>query len=66
VTAFHVDSTEPGKTWHYYGSVLPKIKFWGKSIQVEAQALLTVELPGYIQRKIHIFKFGFNYFAVFN
>jgi hypothetical protein len=35
VSAFHSDSTDPNSYWKFYGCVNPKIKFWGKSIEVQ-------------------------------
>lgn len=44
VSAFHCDSTSPNTNWKFYGTVNPKIKFWGKSIEVTPKGTLTLEL----------------------
>ncbi len=44
VSAFHTDSTNENLKWKFYGSVNPKIKFWGKSIEVQPKGVLTLEL----------------------
>jgi len=44
VTAFHADSTDSSSGWKYYGTVNPKTKFWGKSIEVYPKGTLTLEL----------------------
>ena len=46
VSAFHSDSTSNTNKWKFYGSVNPKIKFWGKSIEVTPKGTLTLELEG--------------------
>lgn len=46
VTAFHSDST-CSNNWKYYGTVNPKIKFWGKSIEIQPKGTLTLELNKY-------------------
>lgn len=43
ITAFHTESTSQNN-WKFYGSVNPKIKFWGKSIEVSPKGVLTLEL----------------------
>lgn len=44
ISAFHSDSTDPNSYWKFYGCVNPKIKFWGKSIEVQPKGTLTLEL----------------------
>jgi oxysterol-binding protein-related protein 1/2 len=44
VSAFHCDSTRSNNEWKFYGCVNPKIKFWGKSIEVTPKGTLTLEL----------------------
>ncbi|XP_033208969.1 oxysterol-binding protein-related protein 2 isoform X2 [Belonocnema kinseyi] len=41
VSAFHADSED----FVFHGSIHPKLKFWGKSIEVHPKGVLTVELP---------------------
>lgn len=41
VSAFHADS----KDWQFHGSVHPKLKFWGKSVEIQPKGIVTVELP---------------------
>lgn len=43
ISAFHAQS----KNFVFYGSVYPKLKFWGKSIEVIPEGLVTVELPSH-------------------
>jgi len=40
ISAFHADS--PSFTFH--GSIYPKLKFWGKSVEIQPRGLVTVEL----------------------
>ncbi|KAG7205886.1 hypothetical protein KM043_007815 [Ampulex compressa] len=41
VSAFHADSED----FIFHGSIHPKLKFWGKSIEVHPKGIVTVELP---------------------
>ncbi|XP_015588037.1 oxysterol-binding protein-related protein 2 isoform X2 [Cephus cinctus] len=41
VSAFHADSDD----FIFHGSIHPKLKFWGKSIEVHPKGIVTVELP---------------------
>ncbi|CAH1716420.1 unnamed protein product [Chironomus riparius] len=41
VSAFHAESP----SFQFYGSIYPKIKFWGKSIEIQPKGTLTVKLP---------------------
>lgn len=41
ISAFHADS--PSFTFH--GSIYPKLKFWGKSVEIQPKGLVTVKLP---------------------
>nr|XP_050861313.1 oxysterol-binding protein-related protein 2 isoform X1 [Vespula vulgaris] len=41
VSAFHADSDD----FVFHGSIHPKLKFWGKSIEVHPKGIVTVELP---------------------
>jgi hypothetical protein len=43
VSAFQNESTN-NNNWKFYGTVNPKVKFWGKSMEVKPLGLLTVEL----------------------
>jgi len=43
VSAFHAESLDQGFSFH--GSMYPKVKFWGKSIEFQPKGVLTVELP---------------------
>ncbi|XP_013420146.1 oxysterol-binding protein-related protein 2-like [Lingula anatina] len=40
VSAFHVES----QTYRFHGTILPKLKFWGKSVEVQPKGTITVEL----------------------
>jgi len=44
VSAFYADS----ENFIFHGSIHPKLKFWGKSIEVHPKGTVTVELPKYI------------------
>ncbi|XP_055332802.1 oxysterol-binding protein-related protein 1-like [Paramacrobiotus metropolitanus] len=35
------------ETWRFYGSILPKLKFWGKSVEIQPKGTVTVELKKY-------------------
>lgn len=41
VSAFHADSDD----FVFHGSIHPKLKFWGKNIEVHPKGIVTVELP---------------------
>jgi hypothetical protein len=41
VSAFHAES----KDWVFHGSVHPKLKFWGKSVEIQPKGTVTVEFP---------------------
>ncbi|KAK4294974.1 hypothetical protein Pmani_032444 [Petrolisthes manimaculis] len=43
VSAFYADSEH----WNFHGSIHPKLKFWGKSVEIQPKGLLTVELPNH-------------------
>lgn len=43
VSAFHAQSEN--KEFVFHGSIYPKVKFWGKSIEFQPKGTLTVELP---------------------
>lgn len=44
ISAFHADCPD-GFTFH--GSIHPKLKFWGKSVEIQPKGTVTVELPGH-------------------
>ncbi|XP_076282460.1 oxysterol-binding protein-related protein 2 isoform X1 [Lasioglossum baleicum] len=41
VSAFHAESDD----FIFHGSIHPKLKFWGKSIEIHPKGVVTVELP---------------------
>lgn len=41
VSAFHAES----KDFKFHGTISPKIKFWGKSVEVNPKGTVTVEFP---------------------
>lgn len=41
VSAFHADSPH----FIFHGSVHPKLRFWGKSVEIQPKGQVTVELP---------------------
>ncbi|XP_057377919.1 oxysterol-binding protein-related protein 1-like isoform X1 [Daphnia carinata] len=41
VSAFHADSP----AFRFYGAIDPKIKFWGKSVEIQPKGVFTIELP---------------------
>ncbi|XP_071855373.1 oxysterol-binding protein-related protein 1-like isoform X3 [Apostichopus japonicus] len=43
ISAFHMSSPH----FVYHGSVYPKLKFWGKNVELQTKGVLTVELPKY-------------------
>ncbi|XP_067330592.1 oxysterol-binding protein-related protein 1-like isoform X2 [Channa argus] len=45
VSAFHAEGLKDDFVFH--GSIYPKLKFWGKSIEAEPRGLITLELPKY-------------------
>uniref|UniRef100_A0A3P9MY70 Oxysterol-binding protein n=1 Tax=Poecilia reticulata TaxID=8081 RepID=A0A3P9MY70_POERE len=42
VSAFHAESLK--QEFEFHGSVCPKLKFWGKSVEAEPQGTMTLEL----------------------
>ncbi|KAJ8016828.1 hypothetical protein DPEC_G00011410 [Dallia pectoralis] len=42
VSAFHAQSLE--QEFEFYGSLYPKLKFWGKSVEAEPKGVMTLEL----------------------
>uniref|UniRef100_A0A3Q1AWV3 Oxysterol-binding protein n=1 Tax=Amphiprion ocellaris TaxID=80972 RepID=A0A3Q1AWV3_AMPOC len=45
VSAFHAEGFKEDFVFH--GSIYPKLKFWGKSIEAEPKGIITLELPKY-------------------
>ncbi|XP_061878640.1 oxysterol-binding protein-related protein 1-like isoform X2 [Entelurus aequoreus] len=45
VSAFHAEGLKDNFVFH--GSIYPKLKFWGKSIEAEPKGIITLELPKY-------------------
>ncbi|XP_061539610.1 LOW QUALITY PROTEIN: oxysterol-binding protein-related protein 1 [Phycodurus eques] len=45
VSAFHAEGLQQDFAFH--GSIYPKLKFWGKSVQAEPKGVLTLELPNH-------------------
>lgn len=43
ISAFHAEGLEEDFVFH--GSIYPKLKFWGKSIEAEPRGTITLELP---------------------
>lgn len=41
ISAFHADSEH----FVFHGSIHPKLKFWGKSVEIQPKGVVTVELP---------------------
>uniref|UniRef100_A0A8C5N739 Oxysterol-binding protein n=1 Tax=Gouania willdenowi TaxID=441366 RepID=A0A8C5N739_GOUWI len=45
VSAFHTEGLN--KDFVFHGSIYPKLKFWGKSVEAEPRGIITLELPKY-------------------
>uniref|UniRef100_A0A8C5CVA6 Oxysterol-binding protein n=1 Tax=Gadus morhua TaxID=8049 RepID=A0A8C5CVA6_GADMO len=45
VSAFHAEGLQ--KDFVFHGSIYPKLKFWGKSVEAEPKGIITLELPKY-------------------
>uniref|UniRef100_A0A8C9W9T8 Oxysterol-binding protein n=1 Tax=Scleropages formosus TaxID=113540 RepID=A0A8C9W9T8_SCLFO len=45
VSAFHAEGLKADFVFH--GSIYPKLKFWGKSVEAEPKGTITLELPRY-------------------
>ncbi|XP_061834150.2 oxysterol-binding protein-related protein 1 isoform X2 [Nerophis lumbriciformis] len=43
VSAFHAEGLQQDFVFH--GSIYPKLKFWGKSVEAEPKGVITLELP---------------------
>ncbi|KAH3896816.1 hypothetical protein DPMN_020997, partial [Dreissena polymorpha] len=41
ISAFHIDAT----LYKFHGSINPKLKFWGKSVEINPKGMLTLEFP---------------------
>lgn len=42
VSAFHAESLK--QEFEFHGSIYPKLKFWGKSVEAEPKGTMTLEL----------------------
>lgn len=42
VSAFHAEGKN--KEWSFHGSIHPKLKFWGKSVEIQPKGTVTLEL----------------------
>ncbi|XP_076847732.1 oxysterol-binding protein-related protein 1 isoform X2 [Brachyhypopomus gauderio] len=45
ISAFHAEGLQ--KDFVFHGSIYPKLKFWGKSVEAEPKGIMTLELPKY-------------------
>ncbi|XP_068599239.1 oxysterol-binding protein-related protein 1 [Brachionichthys hirsutus] len=45
VSAFHAEGLKQDFVFH--GSIYPKLKFWGKSVEADPKGIITLELPKY-------------------
>lgn len=43
ISAFHADSP----AFKFFGAIHPKLKFWGKSVEIQPKGIVTVELPAW-------------------
>ncbi len=43
VSAFHAEGIK--NNFMFHGSIYPKLKFWGKSVEAEPRGIITLELP---------------------
>jgi oxysterol-binding protein-related protein 1/2 len=41
ISAFHADSPD---VFEFFGSIYPKLKFWGKSVEIQPKGIVTVNL----------------------
>lgn len=46
VSAWHATGAE-GDTFVFHGSIYPKVKFWGKSVEFRPQGVCTLQFPGW-------------------
>jgi hypothetical protein len=46
ISAFHTESIK-NNDWEFYGFINPKIKFWGKSVEIYPKGKLTLKLKKY-------------------
>lgn len=44
VSAFHAKGTNSTSPFVFSGSVYPKLKFWGKSVEVEPKGIMSLTL----------------------
>nr|CAB3264582.1 oxysterol-binding protein-related protein 2-like [Phallusia mammillata] len=45
VSAFHATGTNPVHPFNFHGSIHPKLKFWGKTVEIEPKGILTLHFP---------------------
>ncbi|XP_073778367.1 oxysterol-binding protein-related protein 1 isoform X3 [Danio rerio] len=45
ISAFHAEGIK--KDFMFHGSIYPKLKFWGKSVEAEPRGIISLELPGH-------------------
>ncbi|XP_075895521.1 oxysterol-binding protein-related protein 1 isoform X2 [Nelusetta ayraudi] len=45
VSAFHAEGLK--REFVFHGSIYPKLKFWGKSVEAEPKGVITLELPNH-------------------
>uniref|UniRef100_A0A8C6TLE6 Oxysterol-binding protein n=1 Tax=Neogobius melanostomus TaxID=47308 RepID=A0A8C6TLE6_9GOBI len=45
ISAFHAEGLQ--RDFVFHGSIYPKLKFWGKSVEAEPKGIITLELPKY-------------------
>ncbi|KAK5639621.1 hypothetical protein RI129_012113 [Pyrocoelia pectoralis] len=43
ISAFHAEARN--KEWTFHGSIHPKLKFWGKSVEIQPKGVVTVHFP---------------------
>lgn len=46
VSAFHAEGIQ--NEFMFHGSIYPKLKFWGKSVEAEPRGIITLELPVWV------------------
>jgi len=65
VSAFHAEAEQ----WLFHGSIHPRLKFWGKSVEIQPKGTLTLEILRLVIRQItvvafKISKFNFSEFFI--
>lgn len=46
-SAFYASGTDPNSPFHFRGCVHPKLKFWGKTVEIEPKGVIRTDFPNH-------------------